>query len=281
VIATSTPRWEDMKLRPHEAQSLQGGDPPPIAIHRALGSGGAGSFVRLRLRNIGQGPAVVTAVQIRSNGANLLDSLYQNYPVAAGGPADIESPVSPMARDSRRRDADDRLLPSEWPPISHYLRGVDRRPHAGMPDLHAIPARLNYAAPKPKPGPMMAIKVSIAAARVVRAAPAVFRCRASLRSHSQNEFMVSDSSHPCRHLPTAEAPPTRLCRSRIVPSGRDPARQHRAEPVLPLARASAPGSRRRAARPHRAHPAAQRTTAAEQAKALYRYWPEVGDRLFA
>ena len=88
VIATSTPRLEDMTLRSHEAPQL--GHPPPIAIHRALDDGGA-SFVRLRLWNIGQGPAIVTAVQLRGlEGADLLGELYKFYPVAAGGPADIE-----------------------------------------------------------------------------------------------------------------------------------------------------------------------------------------------
>jgi hypothetical protein len=89
VIATSTPRLEDMNLRAHEVPTQ--GHPPPIAIHRALGEGDEGSFLRLRLWNIGQGPAIVMAVQLRGHeGGDLLAELYQHYPVAASGAADIE-----------------------------------------------------------------------------------------------------------------------------------------------------------------------------------------------
>jgi hypothetical protein len=92
VIATPTPVDPGlMKFRPHEKPDQ--GQGPPQAIHRSFGSGGAGSFVRLRLWNIGQGPAIVTAVQIRTNdGADLLGDLHQHYAVGAGGPADIEIP---------------------------------------------------------------------------------------------------------------------------------------------------------------------------------------------
>jgi hypothetical protein len=89
VIATSTPRLEDMLLREHELPQL--GSPPPIAIHRATGS--EESFVRLRLWNIGDGPAIATAVRLKSSdNSDLLGPLYQHYPVSAGGVMDIEIP---------------------------------------------------------------------------------------------------------------------------------------------------------------------------------------------
>jgi hypothetical protein len=91
VIATPTDNLEAMILRPHELP--QGGTVPPFTIHRALDVGGKGSFVRLRLWNIGQGPAIVTAVHLRSSaGGELAGQLPQHYAIGAGGIADIEIP---------------------------------------------------------------------------------------------------------------------------------------------------------------------------------------------
>jgi hypothetical protein len=91
VIATPTDNLQAMILREHELPQV--GHIPPFTIHRALDVGGKGSFVRLRLWNIGQGPAIVTAVQLNSpDGADLLGELQQHYAVGAGGIADIEIP---------------------------------------------------------------------------------------------------------------------------------------------------------------------------------------------
>jgi len=94
VIATSTPGPDEMKLRPHEQP--QQGQSPPIAIHRALEAADAAGpaapgFVRLRLWNIGQGPAIVTSVRLDGEDTGpLLDAPYKQYPVGAGGAEDIE-----------------------------------------------------------------------------------------------------------------------------------------------------------------------------------------------
>jgi hypothetical protein len=99
VIATPT-EFKAMHLREHELPQL--GTIPPLNIHRALNAAGGGSFVRLRLWNIGDGPAVATAVQLKSaDGADLLGPLDQHYAVSAGGIADIEviSPRWPALPD--------------------------------------------------------------------------------------------------------------------------------------------------------------------------------------
>jgi hypothetical protein len=91
VLATPTDNLEAMILRPHERP--QGGHIPPFAIHRASDVEGKGSFVRLKLWNIGHGPAIATAVQLLNHDdTNLLGELYQHYALPAGGPADIEIP---------------------------------------------------------------------------------------------------------------------------------------------------------------------------------------------
>lgn len=91
VIATPTPPdSRAMILRDHELPQV--GTPPPYGIHRAL-DGAGGCFVRLRLWNVGQGPAIVTGVQLRPvDGKDLLGNLDRHYPVAAGDAADIEIP---------------------------------------------------------------------------------------------------------------------------------------------------------------------------------------------
>jgi hypothetical protein len=92
VIATPTPDWRLMRLCAHERP--QQGQGPPLAIHRALGSNGDGSFVRLRLWNIGQGPAIVTRVRLaEQHGADLLGDLGEHHAVGAGEVVDIE--ISP------------------------------------------------------------------------------------------------------------------------------------------------------------------------------------------
>jgi hypothetical protein len=91
VIATPTSDRKLMTPRTHEL--VQDGDPPPLAIHRALGNGSEGSFVRLRLWNIGQGPAIVTGVQLQGpDGGDCLGNPHQHYALGAGGVADIEIP---------------------------------------------------------------------------------------------------------------------------------------------------------------------------------------------
>lgn len=91
VVATPTDNLELMILRPHERP--QGGHIPPFAIHRASDVEGKGSFVRLKLWNIGHGPAITTAVQILNrDGTDLLGELHQDYVLPAGGPVDIEIP---------------------------------------------------------------------------------------------------------------------------------------------------------------------------------------------
>lgn len=91
VIATPTPLdGTVMRLREHEVPQV--GTLPPDGIHRAL-DGAGGSFVRLRLWNVGQGPAIVTGVQLRpGDGNDALGGFDRHYPIAAGAVADIEIP---------------------------------------------------------------------------------------------------------------------------------------------------------------------------------------------
>jgi len=90
VIATPTDNLQLMRLFDYELP--QGGEPPPLQIHRTRGST-EGPFVRLRLWNIGPGSAVVTAVGVaRLGDPNVLGPLHQHYALGPGGVADIEIP---------------------------------------------------------------------------------------------------------------------------------------------------------------------------------------------
>ncbi len=84
VVATPTP--PDLSvLRPGERiRDL------PIAIHRAPPYGANGSFVRMRLWNIGDGPAIVRHVSISRDDATYIDGVDRFYPLGAGQVVDIE-----------------------------------------------------------------------------------------------------------------------------------------------------------------------------------------------
>jgi len=86
VIAVPSPATV-IALRDHEA------GPPPPAIHRAMGPP-EGSFVRIRLWNIGTGPAIVAEVSLkRAEGAECRGALPGGFrPVGAGQWADMEIP---------------------------------------------------------------------------------------------------------------------------------------------------------------------------------------------
>jgi hypothetical protein len=87
VIATPTDDLEAMQLRPYE---LTPGELPPVAIHRAADDD-TSYFVRLKLWNIGAGPAIVRAVMLDDErGAEYLDHIAPFYPIPARGAADVE-----------------------------------------------------------------------------------------------------------------------------------------------------------------------------------------------
>jgi hypothetical protein len=87
VIATPTDKLDAMRLRPYE---LSPGQLPAISIHRASDED-ASYFVRLKLWNIGAGPAIVRAVMLSdAPHAEYLDGLSPFYPIPARGAADVE-----------------------------------------------------------------------------------------------------------------------------------------------------------------------------------------------
>ena len=90
MIATPTERLELMALRPHERPQF--GAIPPFEIHRAHEKDGEGFFVRMKLWNIGLGPAIVEQVRLRRSNVDFLDSLGRFYTLGAGHAADIEIP---------------------------------------------------------------------------------------------------------------------------------------------------------------------------------------------
>lgn len=99
VIAVPTP-YEAILLGDHELP--QWGVAPPACIHRA--SRGGGWFVRMRLMNIGSGPAVVIGVGLsRADDADFLDRIAEHVPIAPGQTSDIE--VSSSAWPSTPRTA--------------------------------------------------------------------------------------------------------------------------------------------------------------------------------
>jgi hypothetical protein len=94
VIAVPSPP-DVLSLRDHEKppNAL-----PPLEIHRALDES-VGSFVRLRLWNIGTGPAIVERINLgRPGETECLDQLPGGFqPIGAGQAADLEiaSPAWP------------------------------------------------------------------------------------------------------------------------------------------------------------------------------------------
>jgi hypothetical protein len=86
VITTPTDRLERMRLREHERP--ESGTIPPFEIHRAYDK--MGHFVRLKLWNIGHGPAIVHQVRLCRDDVDYLDSLPKMYPLGVGHSVDIE-----------------------------------------------------------------------------------------------------------------------------------------------------------------------------------------------
>jgi hypothetical protein len=97
VIASPTPDWALMRLLPHELPAQ--GQGPPLEIHRA-GGDTEDSFLRLRLWNIGSGPAIVQQVRL-SRDREFLAGLPRFQPVGAGQVADIEIPSPAWPPSSR------------------------------------------------------------------------------------------------------------------------------------------------------------------------------------
>jgi hypothetical protein len=98
VIATPTDDLANMKLRMDEDPSEEG-VPPPLEIHRAKDSNG--HFVRLKLWNIGSGPAIVEDVGLYRGSERFVDGLPHFQPVGAGVAADIEIGSSAWPMSSR------------------------------------------------------------------------------------------------------------------------------------------------------------------------------------
>ncbi len=96
VIATPTDNLNAMTLRTHERPQI--GTVPPVAIHRADNGDGT-YFVRLKLWNIGSGPAIVQQVRLFRD-QDYLDGLEGFTTVGAGQAADIEIPSSAWPRSS-------------------------------------------------------------------------------------------------------------------------------------------------------------------------------------
>jgi hypothetical protein len=88
VIATPTDDPRAIHLRPHE---IPPNPTPPLTIHRAEDTEDGVYFVRLKLWNIGSGPAIIRAISLSSDdGASYLDSPAAFHPVGTGQAADIE-----------------------------------------------------------------------------------------------------------------------------------------------------------------------------------------------
>jgi hypothetical protein len=98
VIATPTDDIKHMKLTRQEGQQPRG-TAPPFEIHRT-GEAGA-HFVRLKLWNIGSGPAIVQDVGLKRGSERFVDGLAHFQPVGAGHAADIEVGSSAWPVSSR------------------------------------------------------------------------------------------------------------------------------------------------------------------------------------
>jgi hypothetical protein len=91
VLATPIDKIKAMPRLTIDENPLEGGECPPFQIHRVVQ--GQVSFVRLKLWNIGHGPAIATAVQLLNrDGTDLLGELHQHYALPAGRSADIDIP---------------------------------------------------------------------------------------------------------------------------------------------------------------------------------------------
>jgi hypothetical protein len=91
VIATPIDELKAMPKLTIDENPLEEGTCPPFQIHRVVQ--GKDSFVRLKLWNIGHGPAIATAVKLMNRDwTDLLGELHQNYALPAGGFADIDIP---------------------------------------------------------------------------------------------------------------------------------------------------------------------------------------------
>jgi hypothetical protein len=89
VVATPTPELRLMRLRDYETS----GEPSEVYIHRSVDPENNGqSFVRLRLWNLGNGPAITTAVGMTSDDTDLVGPISQDYVLGPQGVADIEIP---------------------------------------------------------------------------------------------------------------------------------------------------------------------------------------------
>ncbi len=97
VIATPTDDIKKMKLTRLESQQPRG--IAPFEIHRT-GEAGA-HFVRLKLWNIGSGPANVQGVALTRGNERFLDGLAHFQPIGAGQAADIEVGSSAWPMSSR------------------------------------------------------------------------------------------------------------------------------------------------------------------------------------
>lgn len=98
VIAAPTDDIKKMKPTRLESQQLRG-PTPPFEIHRT-GEAGA-HFVRLKLWNIGSGPAIVQDVALTHGNERFLDGLAHFQPIGAGQAADIEVGSSAWPVSSR------------------------------------------------------------------------------------------------------------------------------------------------------------------------------------
>lgn len=93
VIATPTPDTALMVLREYEVIPTK---LPPLQIHRSQDPNGDTVMyppvVRLRLWNLGSGPAIATALALATGEHHLLGKLLQDYALPPQGVADIEVP---------------------------------------------------------------------------------------------------------------------------------------------------------------------------------------------
>jgi hypothetical protein len=91
VLATPIDKLKAMPKLTIDEDPREEGQCPPFQIHHVVQD--QVSFVRLKLWNIGHGPAIATAVQLLNrDGTDLLGELHQDYALPARGFADIDIP---------------------------------------------------------------------------------------------------------------------------------------------------------------------------------------------
>jgi hypothetical protein len=100
VIATPTDSLGAMKPREHEKAAIAQGVLPPKEISLIKNDDGT-HFVRVKLWNIGSGPAIVREVALLYGRERFLDGLPHFQPVGAGQAADIEIGSSAWPLSSR------------------------------------------------------------------------------------------------------------------------------------------------------------------------------------